>query len=259
MVRLDGKVAVVTGAAGGIGRGISLAFAKEGCTVAAVDRNAAGLETVGRELRALDGRALAITADVGLETDARRAVERTVAELGRLDLLVNAAQAWGAGDETAVPLTPLEELPAELWDATFASGVRATFYCSKLAFPHLRVRGGTIINFCSWWGMAGKSEAAAYNANKEAIRALTRTAAREWGRFGITVNVLSPAAETDALASWALNNPSEYRERLEEIPLRRYGDPERDIGRVAVFLASEDAAFITGSTVMADGGIYMSP
>ncbi|HUX87077.1 MAG TPA: SDR family NAD(P)-dependent oxidoreductase [Chloroflexota bacterium] len=261
MRRLDEKVAVVTGAGQGIGRGIAFAFAKEGAKVVVADRVDASVHAVVDELKSIDCPALGVVCDVGNEDQVRWMVDQAGQEFGRIDVLVNNAQAWGPshGRETSIPLTPLEELSEDVWDNTFQTGVKATFYCSKAVFPYLKERGGKIINFGSYWGMIGKEGSAAYNANKEAIRALTRTAAREWGQYGINVNVLSPAAETAALRAWAKNRPEEYQERLKSIPMRRYGDPETDIGRVAVFLASEDSNFITGCTITVDGGLFMCP
>jgi NAD(P)-dependent dehydrogenase (short-subunit alcohol dehydrogenase family) len=256
--QLGGRVAIVTGAGRGIGRGIALALAKSGAHVAVVDRVSDRTEAVTAELVALGVPALGVLCDVGDGRAVQRMVTTVVDQLGRLDVLVNNAQAFGAGYEANVPLTPLEELSEELWDSTFQTGVKATFYCCKAAFPHLRATSGRIINLVSYWGMIGAEGAGAYNANKEAIRGLTRTAAREWGQYGITVNAISPAAQTEAQAAWAEKNANEYRLRLQSLPMRRYGDPEGDIAPVAVFLASADSRFITGSTIMVDGGLFMS-
>ena len=151
----------------------------------------------------------------------------------------------------------MQEFPEEWWNITFQTGIKATWYCCKAVFPYMKERGGKIINFASLMGIMGWKGSVDYNANKEAIRGFTRTAAREWGKYRINVNVICPSALTPAMKAWAERFPEMLQKSLEEIPLRRVGDPEKDIGRVAVFLASEDSDFITGHTFMVDGGAHM--
>jgi NAD(P)-dependent dehydrogenase (short-subunit alcohol dehydrogenase family) len=130
----------------------------------------------------------------------------------------------------------------------------------KAAFPHLKESGqGRLINFGSHWGLMGYEGSVAYNAAKEAIRGLTRTAAREWGKHGITCNVIVPAIETDALLEYKSHHPERMNAMVQTIPMRRYGDPVKDAGRIAVFIAGPDAAFLTGMTFNVNGGYFMYP
>jgi NAD(P)-dependent dehydrogenase (short-subunit alcohol dehydrogenase family) len=135
--------------------------------------------------------------------------------------------------------------------------LRLALWAMQAAFPHMRDRGGRIINFGSWYGKAGQEGTLAYNLTKEAIRALTRTAAREWAKYGITVNVINPAAKTDAAAHVERNNPEAFAQALAMIPMGRFGDPEGDIAPVAAFLASRAAGYVTGQTIEVDGGLLM--
>jgi 2-hydroxycyclohexanecarboxyl-CoA dehydrogenase len=258
-MKLAGKVALVTGAGRGIGRGISLAFAKQGASLVLASRSEGPLRDAAQLVEEAGATALPIVCDVADPA----AVERTVAEaftaFGRLDVLVNNAQSWGPPVEKVLttPVVAPDELPLEWFDHTFGTGVRATFLFCKAAFPHLRERGGRIINFGSAAGILGVAGMADYAANKEAIRGLSRSLARAWGIHGITVNVICPAVETDSMAEARRNDP-ELIERVRLArPIQRFGDPERDAGALAVFLASSDADYVTGGTFMLDGGNTM--
>jgi NAD(P)-dependent dehydrogenase (short-subunit alcohol dehydrogenase family) len=147
----------------------------------------------------------------------------------------------------------------EEWDFVFDTGVKATLRCMQAAFPHMKAQGeGRIINFGSRRGILGMTDSTAYNANKEAIRALSRTASNSWGRYGINVNVINPAIETDAARAEFEKFPG-LRAKLEkQIPLRRWGQPY-DCARVAVFLAGPDSSFVTGMTFMVEGGLTTLP
>lgn len=261
MGRLSGKVAIVTGAGQGIGRGIALAFAKEGAKVVISEINPKTAQAVAAEIQAMGEKALAIVCDGGHNDQVKAVVDQTIKEFGALDIVVNVAQGFGApGAQRAATLNymPLEDFPEDWWDHSFQTGVKASLFFCQAAFPYLKERGGKIINFGSRDGIIGKEGAAAYNATKEAIRALTRTAAREWGKYKINVNVICPASSSGpAFQAFAKDHPEVITETLQKIPLGRFGDPEKDIGRVAVFLASEDSDFITGHTFTVDGGLCM--
>ncbi len=257
MGKLDDKVAIVTGSGQGNGRGVALAFAKEGAKIVVAELIEQRAQAVQAELAALGADALAIACDVSQVEDGDLTVEKTLQEFGSIDILVNNAQA-GDGPKPTHPRTGIEDLTNEYWDLSFDSGARGTWLFCKAAFPHLKLHGGKIINFGSIGGMRGTEFAAAYNAAKEAIRAFTRTAAREWGRHGITVNCICPISATPALLGFlGREDADNVQAYMKTLPLSRLGDPEKDIGRTAVFLASEDADFITGQTINVDGGAWM--
>lgn len=247
MAKLAGKVAIVTGGGQGIGRGIALAFAREGARVVIAEMNSDTGKAVAKEIRELGGEALAVVCDVRQEAQVRDMVSQAVQTFGGVDVLVNNAQA-------ALPRMSVEEGTDEWWNANFDSGPRGTWYCCKAVFPHMKGRGGKIINVSSTAGMFGGGDAA-YSACKEAIRGFTRRAAREWGRHGIAVNALCPLAATPGTEKLTSREHWEHVEA--QTSFRRWGDPDKDIAPAAVFLASQDAGYITGQTLVVDGGMHM--
>jgi NAD(P)-dependent dehydrogenase (short-subunit alcohol dehydrogenase family) len=248
MPRLTKRVALVTGAGQGVGRGIALAMAREGADVAVVELRPETAASTAEELLALGVRAVAIPCDVATREACRAAVETAVAELGGVDILVNNA-GW------AQPSVPLLEVGDEQFQRTLAINTLATFWFMQLCHPHLLARGGgSIINFGSGSGTQGLPGEGPYAAAKEAVRGLSRVAANEWGPDGIRVNVICPFANSPGMEMWSRVDPKTYEATLRRIPLRRVGDCETDIGRAAVFLASDDAAYVTGQTLMVDGG-----
>lgn len=246
MGRLDGKAAIITGGAGGIGRGIATAFVKEGAKVAIVDLN----EEIGRqtikELQEHQPESIFIQANLAEHDKLTAIVEKAAAQFGKLDILVNNAH--------ASRMKSIEETTQEDLDLSFNTGFYPTFYLMQAALPYLKESKGKIINFASGAGIKGDEHQAAYAAAKEAIRAVTRVAANEFGPYGINVNLISPIANSQGVKQWAKENPEYYERVLSNIPLRKFGDTEKDIGRVAVFLASEDSDYISGQTIMVDGG-----
>jgi NAD(P)-dependent dehydrogenase (short-subunit alcohol dehydrogenase family) len=256
--KLGGKVAIVTGAGRGIGRGMSKALAAAGAKVVLVSRSAEPLEQTASEIGALGGEALALVCDVRDERQVKQAVADAVDAYGRLDIVVNNAQSWGPPAERPIapPPTPMHELPEEWWDNTFQSGVKATFYFCKAAFPYLKERGGKVINIGSAGGVSGAPFLADYCANKEAIRGLSKSLAREWASYQIHVNVICPVIATDALMQ-SRDEDTATAQNIQAIPLGRLGDADRDAGPLAVYLASADSDFFTGHTFMLDGGLTM--
>ena len=249
MSRLTGKVALVTGAAQGIGRGIALAFAKEGADLGISDQNPDPLKGVAEEIRALGGRVHATQCDVSIRTDCEGFVRSSVEALGRLDVLVNNA-GWS---KSTVPLMQVDD---EQFEKTLRINTLGTFFMMQLAQPHLvAAGGGSIINFASGSGTSGMPGEGPYAAAKEGVRGLSRVAANEWGPEGIRVNVLCPFANSPGMLAWSEIDPKGYAAMVGRIPLRRVGDCEDDIGRTAVYLASDDAEYVTGQTLMVDGGM----
>lgn len=245
---LQGKVALITGAGQGIGQGVALAMSAAGAAVVVTGRTLSKVEETARLVSERGGKALALACDVKSAQDLTGIVDRTVAEFGGLDVLVNNAQ--------EVPLGNLEDVTDEAFVAGFESGPLATFRLMKQARPHLAARGGgTIFNFCSSagirWDMTGYG---AYAAVKQAIRSLTRAAATEWGREGIRVLTIAPHAESPGLKWWFENNPEEAEAFFRTIPLGRIGKLEEDIGRALVALCGSDMNYLTGATIPLDGG-----
>jgi len=249
--RLKDKVAIVTGAGQGVGRGIALAFAREGANVVVAESNPDSGRAVVREIEALRQRALFAGCDVAQRSSVDAAVAKTLEAFGRLDILVNNAQ--------RAPLQPVSllEHTDEIVDLCFETGFRGTLYFMQACHPHLQERGGRVINIASGAGLDGMSGQAAYGAAKEAIRALSKTAAREWGADGINVNVLCPLARSPGIAKLLEHAPEMEKRMTRGNPIERIGDCEEDIGPVAVFLASDDSRYVTGHTLPADGGAVM--
>ena len=250
MGRLAGRVALVTGAGRGIGRGIALAFAAEGAAVSVAElEEASGTETASA-IEARGARALAFRCDVSRRDEVEDTVERTVDALGGIDILVN--NATGARRDGAYK--PLLDHAENDWQEKLSVDLMGSFYFMTACFPHLKERRGSIINLCSMAGTERGAGFAAYAAVKEALRTLTGIAAREWGAEGIRANALCPSALTPGVKDFLEDNPDLGADVLAKIPLGRMGDPETDIGRAAVFLASDDAAYVTGQTLWVDGG-----
>jgi NAD(P)-dependent dehydrogenase (short-subunit alcohol dehydrogenase family) len=254
--RLENKVAIVTGAGRGIGRGIALRFGDEGAKVVIASRTGSRVDEVVREIEGRGGTAIGITCDVGDQDQIKSMVARTVEAFGAVDILANVAQGFGTAQEPAGSpvITPLEDYRDAEWEFTFRTGATATLWAMKAVFPHMKGRGGRIINFGSKWGVEGYPGSVAYNATKEAIRALTRTGAREWGKYGIRVNCINPVIATDAATAVAKDRPDLMEHLVKMTPAGRLGEPYRDAGGLALFLASEESDFMTGHTFPLDGG-----
>lgn len=259
--RLRDKVVIVTGAGRGIGKAIAIRCAQEGAHVMLASRTLASVDATVAAIAGFGGSAVGRRCDVGRRGDIFGTVAETAATFGRIDGLVNNAQAFGVpGAPAPAPVqTPLEDFDEQEWEYTFLTGATATFWAMKAAFPHLKQRGGKIVNFGSAGGQLGIAGMSAYNATKEAIRGLSRTAAREWGVHKINVNVINPGAQTDAVVNTYAQRSDEENERiLATLPLRGYGLPG-DIASLALFLLSDESSFITGQTINADSGLFLAP
>lgn len=248
MQRLAGKVAVVTGGGDGIGRGIALRYAREGASVVIAEINEATGAAVAAEIGA---QAVFVKTDVRDHGQVDAMIDEAVARFGRLDILVN--NAWGGGSFRRAENKSDAELEYGL-----AMNFWAGFWAVKAAFPHMRAqRWGRIISICSLNGVNAHIGTLEYNVGKEALRSLTRTIAREWAPHQICANIICPAAMTTAFRVFAETSP-ELAEKLPTPPMGRLGDPETDIAGVAYFLASEDARYVTGNTIFADGGSHIN-
>lgn len=248
MQQLYDKVALVTGAGQGVGRGIAIALAKRGARLALLGRSRGSLEVLAQQIGASDGLAFALSCDVTDGAAITRAVAEVADRWGGVDILVNNAQ--------QVPLGPLVELEDQAFVAGFQSGPLATFRLMKACRPHMQRRGGGVIfNLASSaavrWDMAGYG---AYGAVKEATRVLTRAAAAEWGPEGIRVLSIAPHANSPGLKGWIEQNPDEAEAFFGSIPLRRIGDCEADIGEAVAELCGPAFSYLTGATIPLDGG-----
>jgi NAD(P)-dependent dehydrogenase (short-subunit alcohol dehydrogenase family) len=259
---LEGKVAIVTGAGRGIGRAIARSYGSEGAKVVVASRTPATVESVAQEIRRAGGEAIGVACDVGKRSDVFAAVQKTVDAFGTVHILVNNAQGFGteADPKPSTVFVACEDTDEKEWEYTIRTGPTASLWFMKACFPYMKAaRYGRIINFASSSGQIGFEGNTCYNAAKEAIRALSRTAAREWGQHGITVNIINPALETRAFDAWKTARPDFVEALKEKIPMRRLGDPDRDAGPLAVFLAGPGSEYMTGSTFMLEGGMHTLP
>ena len=249
-MRFEGQVAIVTGAAKGIGLRVARAFGREGARVAALDVNADGVEGLAGELAAGGREALALKVDVTVAGEVRRAVDTVIGRWGRVDVLVN-----NAGGFSVIRRT--EDIPDEEWDAIFRFNVTSAFLCTKAVLPHMRrQRSGSIVNLSS---IAGRSSAVTttshYAAAKAAILGFTRHVALETAGDGIRVNAVAPGTVATERVR-ALRTPEQTRRIAETVPLGRIGEPE-EIADVVLFLASDAARYVTGAALDVNGGLVM--
>ncbi|HCI3965715.1 short-chain dehydrogenase [Pseudomonas aeruginosa] len=248
---LQGQVALITGAGGGIGRGVALSFARAGAAVLVAELDEASGKAVEQELQALGACAQFVRTDVTRKADIEASIQLAVERFGGLDILVNNAFA-------PTPNVLLEDKTDEMLTRTLDSTLWAAWWSMKAALPHMRARGaGKIINFYSIDTEVGAWLHGDYNAAKAGVVGLTRSAASEWGRFNIRVNAIAPTAMGATFHKLAAENPG-FAERSAALrPLGRCGEPEDDIGPVVVFLASEMSRFVTGETIHVDGGLHL--
>ena len=263
---LTGKTAIITGAGravlsdgrcGSIGYGIATAYAKEGANIVITGRNVKKLEDAKEELERLYGiQVLAVAADVNAGADNQAVVEevvrQTMEKFGRIDVLINNAQASASG-------VTLQDHTTEQFDLAIYSGLYAAFYYMKACYPHLAETKGSVINFASGAGLFGNFGQCAYAAAKEGIRGLTRVAATEWAKDGINVNIVCPLAWTAQLENFEKAYPDAFKANVKMPPAGHYGDAEQEIGRVCVQLASPDFKYMTGETLTLEGGMGLRP
>jgi NAD(P)-dependent dehydrogenase (short-subunit alcohol dehydrogenase family) len=244
-MQLKGKAAIITGGARGVAKGVATAFVKAGARVLIVDReDALGRETE-RELCAF-GEVSFEPFDLTRHADLPGLIDKAVGRFGGLDILVNAAQ--------AARIMPIAETTDEAMHLPFDTGFWPTFILMRAAYPHLAASKGTVINFATGAAFDAIPTQGAYAAAKEAIRAISKVAASEWGPDGVRVNIVCPFANSPGVEAWAAQFPDDFAAQIAKVSLRRVGDCERDIGAAVVFLASDAAGYITGQTLMVDGG-----
>jgi NAD(P)-dependent dehydrogenase (short-subunit alcohol dehydrogenase family) len=243
-VRLQGKVALVTGAGGGIGAATARRFAREGALVAINDARPDGLEAVAGEIRAAGAKALVVPGDVTKRADCERLVQETVQAFGRLDVLIN--NAGINRDAMAAKMTE------EQWDAVLAVNLKGTFLCAQAALPGMRERAwGRVVNTSSI-GALGNIGQANYAASKAGVIGLTKTLALEYAKYGVTVNAIAPGPVMTAMLAGV---PDQIKEKIvAQVPVGRIASPD-EIASVHLFLSSDEAAFITGQVLFVDGGM----
>lgn len=263
---LTGKTAIITGAGravlsdggcGSIGYGIATAYAKEGANLVITGRNTKKLDDAKEELERLYGiKVITVAADVneGADNEAvvNEVVNKAIEAFGRIDVLINNAQASASG-------VPLATHTTEQFNLAMFSGLYATFYYMKACYPYLKETKGSVINFASGAGLFGNFGQCSYAAAKEGIRGLSRVAANEWARDGINVNVVCPLAWTAQLEQFKNAYPDAFEKNVHTPPAGHFGDAEHEIGRVCVQLANPDFKYLTGETLTLEGGLGLRP
>jgi NAD(P)-dependent dehydrogenase (short-subunit alcohol dehydrogenase family) len=248
---LNGYSVLVTGASEGIGRGIALAAGAAGAGVIVTALNDESAKTVAQEIRAAGGRALSSACDVTLRTDIEAAVGMAHSEYGRLDAIVHNANMTGARART------VQEIADEDWEPPLSVGLRPIFHSAHAALPALIETGGCMIVLTSQSGIDGTAILPAYSSVKGAQRALVKSLAREWGPLGVRVNAIAPSAMTPAQEAYLQREPHMRAYLIARSPLRRMGDAETDIGRAAAFLIGPESRFVSGQTLVVNGGALM--
>ncbi|MCZ4344165.1 SDR family oxidoreductase [Sphingomonadaceae bacterium G21617-S1] len=252
--RLDGKVAIVTGGASGIGRATALLLAERGAAIAVADINADGARQVASEARAKGARASHYVTDITFENQIESMVAATVADLGGLDILVNNAALCGPAAIAPDAQISIDEMTVEIWDRTMDVNLRGTMLCSKHAIRHmLRQDGGAIVNISSIASLQARATLTAYGISKTAVNALTQHIATAFGKRGIRCNAVAPGFTATETGLTGLDD-KEREMRLRHSLLDTVGRPE-DIANMVAFLASDDARLVTGHVIPVDGGV----
>lgn len=248
MGRLENRIAIVTGAGQGIGRAIALGMAREGAALVIADLDEANAGAVSREIERVGGKASALYTDISNERSVRGMIDATLSEHGRMDILINNAGIF--------PTSPVEAMQEEEWDRVIGTNLVGTFLCSRAVVPHLLAqRSGRIISLTSGRAFQGAKHGAHYAASKAGIIGFSKSLALELAPYGITVNVICPGI-TDTAQPRGHQTEEQIYAQGQRIPLGRIGQPE-DLAGPAVFLASDAAGFITGQTILANGGGIM--
>ncbi len=246
-MRLHDKVAIITGGGNGMGRATALRFAREGALVAVGDIERENAEKVAQEIRAAGGRAFACALDVRARESVEQMVARTVQEFGRVDILCSIAG--------VVMNDAFLDLPEEHWDRVLAVNLKGVYLCGQVVARQMvkQGSGGKIVNMASTNGLVGEAELAHYNASKFGVVGLTMTMAIELAPHNINVNAVCPGMINTRMTAPYMSVPGFYDEYMRKIPLKRVGEPD-EVAGCFVFLASDDASFVTGTTLVVDGG-----
>ncbi|MCG8400723.1 MAG: 3-oxoacyl-ACP reductase FabG [Firmicutes bacterium] len=247
-MKLQGKVAIVTGARQGIGEAATTALAREGAAVVMISRSINQTSPVVEKVKQIGGRYMIMSTDVGNRAQVQQMVDQTIDTFGRVDVLFN-----NAGISKPAMLW---KMPAEQWDEVIRINLTGTFNCLQaVAKPMIEQKWGSIINVTSSAGLMGTIGQVNYTAAKGGVYALTKSAAKELARYGVRVNTVAPMAETEMTKTIA-HDPKFKDKYLERIPLGRFAQPE-EIAPMIVFLAADDSAYVTGQTICIDGGMVM--
>lgn len=243
---LDGQVAIVTGAGQGIGRGIALALSHEGSRVMVLGRTLSKCDAVVQEITARGGMAESVACDVEHRDQVEASVQRCAETWGRIDLVVNNAQ--------TTSYQSLRDMTDVDVEAMWQSGPMGALRFMQSCFTYLQESQGCVVNIGSGMSIQPQVRGAGYGMVKDALRVLTRVGALEWGALGIRVNTVVPMAMSPLLETAERNTPGTIEQLRGRIPLQRLGDPEADVGRAVVYLASDAGRYVTGTTLMVDGG-----
>ena len=249
-MKLEDKVAIITGAGSGIGRAIALAFANEGAVVVLADLNHDAVKETEKEIKESENKSITIKTDVTKGSDVDAMVTQTLEEFGRIDILVNNVGMPGSQEATVLHSTPEEE-----WDRVVAVNLKSVYLCSKRVIPEMIKQGaGKIINLSSAAGIVAFPGRAAYTATKGAVSLITKAMALDYSKYNINVNAICPGMVETPMTKWRLDNPELRKEVLNWIPMERIGVPD-DITGAAVFLASSDSDYVSGHLLVVDGGM----
>ena len=246
MHKLKNKVAIITGASGGLGKGTAIAYAKAGANVVICARRLKKLQEVAKICEEHGVKALPIACDVMIKSDLENLVAQTIKEFGKIDILVNNAISTKQG-------VSIMDHTDEIWNNTVVSGFEAVWHLMRLCYPHMKENGGRIINISSGAGLIGAPGFGVYAGVKAGVHAITMVAAREWGAHKITCNSMIPVFYSD-LSNKLFSGEFGEQEMINMIPLGYIGDVEKDIAPVMVFIASDDSGYITGQLIKVDGG-----
>ena len=245
---LESKVSIVTGAARGLGKAISLTLAREGCTVIVSDIDIDGANGVVKEIRRIGRDGMSVKADVSKKSDVEVMVKKTVSKYGRIDILVNNAGICS--------LTPIIEITEEEWDKVLSINLKGTFFCSQAVFKEMmKKKYGKIVNIASLAGKVGGIVTGAhYSASKAGVICLTKSFALQAAPYKINVNAVCPGPQdTEMTMVWGDKANTEFKEK---IPFKEYGKPE-DVAEAVLFLVSEKSSYVTGEILDVNGGLYM--